>query len=102
MRQNSRVKLNLAKNKEITTTLKPQTRPLRNTNETYDDADVKIINLSKLKYAKDQLRKLRISPGGCLKYREIVRFLVQRPRSSPPDESVNCKHIVRHKRFLRI
>ena len=72
MRQKSRVKLNLAKNKEITTTLKPQIRPLKNTNKTYDDADVKIINLKNLKYAKDELRKLRISLGGCLKYREIV------------------------------
>ena len=42
--------------------IEPQTRPLRNTLETTDDADVMMKSLSKLKSAKHKLSNLRISP----------------------------------------
>ena len=42
--------------------IEPQTRPLRNTLETTDDADVMMKSLSKLKSAKHELSNLRISP----------------------------------------
>ena len=81
-----------------------ETRPrlLRITLETQDDAEHMMKNLTKLKYAKDELKHLRITPDRSMKERENVRFLVQRAKSLTAEEPGNFIHIVRGNKIIRV
>ena len=81
-----------------------ETRPraLRITLETQDDAQHMMKNLTKLKYAKDELKHLRIPPDRSMKERENVRFLVQRAKNLTAEEPGNFIHIVRGNKRTRV
>ena len=69
-RQTSRVALDSAKKLEEKDNIEPETRPLRISLETTDDAEVMKKSWSKLKSAKHELRNLRISPHRSMKDRK--------------------------------
>ena len=89
MRQRSKLALDLAKKLGENDNIESQTRPLRNTLDTDDDADVTMESMSNLKYAKDELSNLRILYDRGLKERENVRFLSQRAQNLTTEESGN-------------
>ena len=55
----------------------PRTRSLKITHEITDEGNVMMKSLSRLKYAKEELGKPRISPHRKIKEREDDRFVVQ-------------------------
>ena len=77
-------------------------RPLRITLETQDDAEHMMKNLTKLKYAKDELKHLRITPDRSMKERENVRSLVQRAKNLTAEEPGNFIHIVGGNKIIRV
>ena len=77
-------------------------RPLRITLESQDDAERMMKNLTKLKYAKDELNHLRITPDRRMKERENVSFLVQRAKNLTAEEPSNFIHIVRGNEIFRV
>ena len=79
-----------------------QTRPLLVTFDTINDADLMLKNLTKLKFANEDLRQLRVTPDRSLKERENVRFLVQRAKNLTAEEPGDYIHIVRGDRILRV
>ena len=79
-----------------------QTRPLLVTFDTINNADLMLKNLTKLKFANENLRQLRVTPDRRPKERENVRFLVQRAKNLTSEESGDYIHIVRGDRILRV
>ena len=59
-------------------------------------------NLTKLKFARENLRQLRVTPDRSLKERDNVRFLVQREKNLTAEESGDYIHIVRGDLILRV
>ena len=70
--------------------------------DTINNADLMLKNLTKLKFANENLRQLRFTPDRSLKLRENVRFLVQRAKNLTAEESGDYIHIVRGDRILRV
>ena len=58
--------------------------------------------LTKLKFAEDEIRQLRITPDKSLKERENIRFLVQQAKKLTAEEPGNFIHIVRGKKIIRV
>ena len=79
-----------------------QTRPLLVTFDTINNADLMLKNLTKLKFARENLRQLRVTPDRSLKQRDNVRFLVQRAKNLTAEESGDYIHIVRGDRILSV
>ena len=75
---------------------------MRLTLETQNDAEHMMKNLTKLKYAKDEQKHLRITPDRSMKERENVRFLVQRAKNLTAEEPGNFIHIVRGNKIIRV
>ena len=66
------------------------------------DAEFMIKNLTKLKFAEDEFRQLRVTPDRSMKERESVRFLVQRAKNLTAEEPGNFMHIVRGNKINRV
>ena len=79
-----------------------QTRPLLVTFDTINNADLMLKNPTKMKFASENLRQLRVTPDRSLKQRDNVRFLVQRAKNLTAEESGDYIHIVRGDRILRV
>ena len=56
-------------------------RPLRITLDSPEDAELMMKSLTKLKFAEDEIRQLRVTPDRSMKERENVRSLVQQQRN---------------------
>ena len=54
--------------------------------DTINNADLMLKNLTKLKFANENLRQLRVTPDRSLEERENVRFLVQRAKNLTAEE----------------
>ena len=78
-----------------------QTRPLFVTFDMINNADLILMNLTKLKFANENLRQLRVTPDRSVKERENVRFIVQRAKNLTSEESGDYIHIVRGDQLLR-
>ena len=59
-------------------------------------------SLTKLKFAEDEIRQLRVTPDRSMKERESVRFLVQRVKNLITEESGNFIHIVRGNKIIKV
>ena len=79
-----------------------QTRPLLVTFDTTNNADLMLKNLTKLKFANENFRQLRVTPDWSLKERKNVRFLVLRAKNLTSEESGDYIHIVRGDRILGV
>ena len=79
-----------------------QTRPLLVTFDLMNKADLMLKNLTKLKFANEKLRQLRVTSDRSLKEKENVRFLVQRAKKVTSEKSGDYIHIVRGDRILMV
>ena len=77
-------------------------RPLRITLDSPEEAELIMKNLTKLKFAKDEIRQIRVTPDRSMKERENVRFLVQRAKNLTAKEPSNFIHIVRGNKIIRV
>ena len=77
-------------------------RPLRITLDSPVEAELMMRNLTKLKFAEDKIRQLRVTPDRSMKETEKVRFLVQRAKNLTAEEPGNFIHIVRGNKIIRL
>ena len=71
----------LGKKRKEKDNTEPQTRMLRSTHEFIDDADVLKKSLGELKYAKTELRNLRISHNRSLREKKLSNFLYKEQKT---------------------
>ena len=76
-------------------------RSLRITLDSPEDAELMMKKLTKLKFAKDKIRQLRVTSDRSIKERENVRFLVQRAKNLIAEQPGNFIHIVIGNKIIR-
>ena len=59
-------------------------------------------SLTKLKFAEDEIRQLRVTPDRSIKERQNVRFLVQRAKNLTTEEPGNFIHIFRGNKIIKV